>query len=291
MEHAARVAYTCRLTALRTYPPPALIMRKLIGSALSEARIVSRRSMLGLSATLAAGLGMRKLQAAEQTPPKSASDGLAKIRDILKDYEATWVFTGDSITHGALHTYGWRSYVELFAERLRWEMERPKHFVINTGISGERCEGLLKDIKPRILRFEPNVVSVMIGMNDALNGQAGREPFRKRLSQLVLQIQNSGAVALLNTPNTIYVKKAPERADVSAYAAMVREVAAATSAPLVDHYEAWQRAKPNQEDLLPWLADERIHPGVYGHRALAHEIFRRLDMFDSDSPTCKLEVP
>ena len=266
-------------------------MRKLVGSALWEARIFSRRSLLRLGAMFAAGLSMRKLPAAEQPPQKSPMDNLARLRDILKGYKATWVFTGDSITHGALHTYGWRSYVELFAERLRWEMERPKHIVINTGISGERCDGLLKDIQPRILRFEPTVVSVMIGMNDALASEAGREPFRKKLSQLVRQIQSSGAVVLLNTPNTINIKKAPERADVAAYAAIVREVSAATDAPLVDHYAYWQRAKPKQEDLLPWLADERIHPGVYGHRALAREIFRRLDMFDPDSPTCKLEVP
>ena len=36
--------------------------------------------------------------------------------------EWTWVFFGDSITHGALHTYGWRSFPEIFEERLRFEM-------------------------------------------------------------------------------------------------------------------------------------------------------------------------
>ena len=47
-----------------------------------------------------------------------------------------WVFTGDSITHGAVHTYGWRDYTELFSERLRYEMGRRRDMVIKTGISG-----------------------------------------------------------------------------------------------------------------------------------------------------------
>ncbi len=47
-----------------------------------------------------------------------------------------WLFTGDSITHGALHTWGYRDYTEHFSERLRYEIGRPRDIVIKTGISG-----------------------------------------------------------------------------------------------------------------------------------------------------------
>ena len=41
------------------------------------------------------------------------------IRRLLsRDAPVKWLFTGDSITHGALHTIGWRDYTELFSERV-----------------------------------------------------------------------------------------------------------------------------------------------------------------------------
>jgi lysophospholipase L1-like esterase len=54
-----------------------------------------------------------------------------------KNKPITWVFVGDSITHGARHTNGWRSYSEHFAERMRWEMKRYTDTVINTGITND----------------------------------------------------------------------------------------------------------------------------------------------------------
>ena len=41
-----------------------------------------------------------------------------------------WLFAGDSITHGALHTFGQRDYAQLFNERVRYEMGRPQDVVL-----------------------------------------------------------------------------------------------------------------------------------------------------------------
>src|SRR5512133_1528760 len=85
----------------------------------------------------------------------NASRDLTRIRETLADKARprTWVLTGDSITHGAKHTAGSRSYVEHFAERLRWEMGRGQDVVINTGLSGDRADGLLRNFDWRIARF------------------------------------------------------------------------------------------------------------------------------------------
>jgi acyl-CoA thioesterase-1 len=229
-------------------------------------------------------------QSAAADPP--GAEGLERIKQLLGGSDpATWVLTGDSITHGALHTLGWRSYPEHFAERVRWELRRVRDVVINTGISGERTGGLLADFEWRAARFQPHVVSIMLGMNDCTAGADGRETFRATLVQLVERSRAAGAVPLLHTPNTVYVKNSVGREDLSAYAQIVRDVAAETAAPLVDHYQHWQEQKPDQEALLAWLEDQSIHPGVYGHRAFARLIFRELGIFDDQSPTCILEVP
>src|SRR3954470_4158836 len=147
--------------------------------------------------------------AASAVPGSRAAELFQPITKQLAGKEPlTWVFTGDSITHGALHTLGWRSYPEHFAERVRWGLRRMRGVVINTGISGDRTGGLLKDLDWRVLRFQPHVVSVMLGMNDAGAGVAGRETYRKNLQAIVDKVMADGAIPLLNTPNTVYVKNA-----------------------------------------------------------------------------------
>lgn len=224
---------------------------------------------------------------------KPADDGgLAGIKKLLAGKRAlTWVFTGDSITHGAQHTRGWRSYPELFGERVRWELRRMRDVVINTGISGDRTGGLLGDLDWRVLRFQPDVVSIMLGTNDCTAGAKGRDTFRDNLKKIVEKVRQAGAIPLLNAPNTIVVKNSPGRADLPAYAAIVRELASSDKIALVDHWEHWSKAKPKPEALVVWLADKSIHPGAFGHRELANLIFRELGIFDPNSPTCKLEVP
>lgn len=231
-------------------------------------------------------------QVAKKTKGPAPASGIEGIKQLLARKEpVTWVFTGDSITHGAQHTKGWRSYPEHFAERARWELKRVRDIVINTGISGDRTDGLLADLDWRVLHLRPDVVSVMMGMNDCALGEVGRELFRKNLTAITSKIMAAGAIPVLNTPNTIYLKNAATRGDLPAYAQVVRDVAGATKAALVDHYAHWESAKPDQEALLKWLEDQSIHPNVFGHREFARLIFQELGIFDEESPTCKLEVP
>src|SRR6185369_10691115 len=90
------------------------------------------------------GVGLTACGVAAAEPAKEPKPaGLAGIKRLLAGKAAlTWVFTGDSITHGALHTLGWRSYPEHFAERVRWELKRMRDVVINTGISGDTIPGV-----------------------------------------------------------------------------------------------------------------------------------------------------
>ncbi len=246
-----------------------------------------RQFLAGLGLALCGGGAL-----AGEEKPRPAAGGIAGIKALLAGKRAlTWVFTGDSITHGALHTLGWRSYPEHFAERVRWELRRMRDVVINTGISGDRTGGLLADLDWRVLRFKPDVVSVMLGMNDCSLGKAGRETFRKNLKAIVEKAQAAGAIPLLHTPNTVYVKNAGGRSDLPAYADIVRELAEGAKLALVDHWRHWSKVKAKQEDLLAWLEDRSIHPNVHGHRAFAHLIFKELGIFDPKSPTCRLEVP
>ena len=223
------------------------------------------------------------MQAADPAP-----DDLGSLSLLLKTKWITWVFIGDSITHGALHTDGWRSYPELFAERVRWEMRRYQDVVINTGISGDNVIGALKGIDYRVLRFKPGVVSIMYGINDNGAGEAGRAAFRTNLVEFLQLVRKSGAIPILNTPNPML---APEvrRQDLPAYVQIIREVAGQEKVILVDHYDHWQKVKPNSRELSAWMNDN-IHPNYMGHREFANEIFRVIGIYATNSPTCQLPV-
>lgn len=242
---------------------------------------MTRRTLLASALSLAA-----------QRSYAQKPEGLAAIQMLLKRPEpVTWVFTGDSITHGAAHTFGWRSYSEHFAERLRWEMRRVRDFVINTGISGDRLHRMNADIERRVLRFKPDVVSAMFGMNDCLAGADGHSVFRSALAELKSRTDSIGAALVLHTPNFIHYPADIPRKDLVSYAVIVREFAAEHKVLLVDHYAYWEKTRQKPYSLLVLLADAAIHPNQYGHILLAHETFRTLGMFDSNSATCRLFVP
>lgn len=231
---------------------------------------------------------------ASQSVPAGGTSGDSgeRIRLLLAgSMPLTWVLTGDSITQGALHTLGWRSYPELFAERVRWELRRLQDVVINTGISGDTTAGILKEPAWRIFRFKPHVTSLMFGTNDCVAGAGGREAFRQNLGKLLDQIDARKSLAILHTPNLIFYRNAPRRQDLLAYVEIVRAIARERRILLVDHYAHWLEShKAHPGELLYWLNDGSIHPNPCGHREIANLLFKRLGIYDPNSRTCRLFI-
>lgn len=214
------------------------------------------------------------------------------VRALLDEKDPiTWVFTGDSITHGAEHTLGWRSYPEHFAERVRWELRRKRDMVVNSGISGDRLPRLMGELDWRVMRFRPRLVSLMMGMNDCVEGPDGRAKFRASLEQFSAALEAERALLLLHTPNLIFYPLAAQRKDLPAYVDIIRDFARKRNVALVDHYREWSESRKTEDDQLVLLAGGAIHPNQYGHIYMAQVIFRRLGIFDPASPVCRLFVP
>ncbi len=202
---------------------------------------------------------------------------------------AKWLFYGDSITHGALHTFGLRDYTELFAERVRFELGRGLDVVINTAISGHNTRLLLEQYDWRVGQFAPQVVFVMIGMNDcgASSGISQAE-FGANLETLVGRIRSDGGAAVLQTTCPILPGAAPDREPgFGPYMDQVRQVAAGTGAPLIDHERFWRERADRH---YYWMSDA-FHPNEYGHRAFAQLLFQALGIDDPASPCCRLFRP
>ena len=221
---------------------------------------------------------------------ESVADELQLIKALFdKPDPVVWILTGDSITHGALHTHGHRSYPEHFAERVRWEMGRVRDVVINTGISGDTVPGLIKDLDHRVLQFRPAVVSIMMGMNDAHAGPEGREAFREAYIKLVSRLKDEASVLiLLHTPNPVTTR----RSDLPAYAQIIREVARDRGVALCDQDKIWRDHITGRKSNLNYLLnDGTIHPNGPGHVLFAHSLCKTLGIHDPASNTGRLYVP
>jgi lysophospholipase L1-like esterase len=222
--------------------------------------------------------------------PSFPPSPVAALRERLKAQSPrrTWVLTGDSITHGAKWVGRERSYPEIFHERIRYELQLYFDVFVNTGLSGESTPGLLADFEWRVLRFKPDIVSVMIGMNDSKGGPEGRERFAANLREMVRRVRGVGAIPILHRTNPI----SPEgeasaiRTDLPAYNAIIGQVAAAEQVVEVNHWDHWQTTKVANGTLNDWLADP-IHPNGAGHRQFAITFCQTLGIYDPAAFSCQ----
>ena len=233
-----------------------------------------------ISDDLAAPACERQL-APEGTPATDSDDrqrgtNFQSFRELLCGSKpVVWVFAGDSITQGAHHTDGQRNYCEHFAERIHSQLHRHYDVVINASVPGETAQSLLADLEWRILRFRPDAVSVMIGINDATAGHKGRSEFRRNLEHIVQCIRADKALLLLHTPPRVDVERVNTRADLRSYVRLVRDVARELDVPCVDHWAFWKMAAADGGNINAWLAADGLHPTAEGHRHLAKLLFKR----------------
>ncbi|NNG39122.1 SGNH/GDSL hydrolase family protein [Flexivirga sp. ID2601S] len=190
---------------------------------------------------------------------------------------ATWVFAGDSITQGVFHTHGARSWVELIHERVRWELDRLMDIVINSGVSGWTAAEVNAEFDHLVGRFAPTVVSIALGTNDALDGEAGLASFRDELTDIARRSTALGARVVLHTPVPVMPDAPAARREwLPSYAEVVRAVAAAEGSTLIDHERHWLdhfgAAAPTA-----WM-DDHTHPNAVGHREMANTTLRELGL-------------
>jgi len=212
---------------------------------------------------------------AESSASASAASDLRRIAaSLAAPAPLNWVITGDSITHGLVHTQGGRSYPEHLHELIRGELERVRDVVLNTAISGNRIVDLLDDWDRRVASWRPDVVTLMIGTNDASDGGPREvitaDDYAASLRDFVTRVRELGAVPVLQTPPAIDIRNAPERARIGEFAEAVRQVAAGEDVILVDQYARFAELGAGG---VPWgLMNDPFHPNTEGHAALALEL-------------------
>ncbi|WP_226533586.1 SGNH/GDSL hydrolase family protein [Microbacterium paraoxydans] len=206
------------------------------------------------------------------------TDDLPVLRELLASgAPLTWVFTGDSITHGLIHTRGARNYVDHLHELIRGDVGRVQDTLINTAITGWRADLILDDFDRRVARWQPDVVTLMIGTNDCtthwLDPVVEVATFTASVVEVVRRVRDGGGIPVLQTPPTVDLRHAPDRARIGEFARAVRDAAVREGAILVDHHAAFtafsEGTGPGNDDMSWGLLDDAFHPNAAGHALLA----------------------
>ena len=188
---------------------------------------------------------------------------------------------GDSYTIGTGASHESRNFPSLLAVHVQ-ETTRREVEVVNPAVNGFTTIDLLAKELGYITDLKPDLVSVLIGVNDLVQGrraQQYRESLIEIYDAIVATQLPAGRVAAISIPNWSVVPAAREYGDparvrslTEQFNAVARQEAEARSFLWVDLTEVSTRATGS----TGWIAADDLHPGDAQYAAWAEEIWSHL---------------
>lgn len=156
--------------------------------------------------------------------------------------------------------------------------------IVNMGIGGDTVRDLAVRWQSDVLALQPDWLTIFIGINDVWRQfDGGQHPaqyilldeYAATLEHLIRATRPQLEGLVLMTPYYIEPDRAePMRALMDRYGAVVRRLAAAHQAVLVDTQSAFDRVLAQIPPLA--LAADRVHPNLVGHMILARAFLQAL---------------
>ena len=195
--------------------------------------------------------------------------------------KSKFVFIGDSITDcgrgGEPEGIG-SGYVRLVRDYLRAKDPGHAPEVINRGVSGNKVTNLRDRWSKDVIELSPNVLSIMIGINDVWHGlnSGGSgvdiDTYRRTYAQLISQVKekHSACEIVLCEPTVISPPAhAKGNESLKPYVAAVRELAVELKLLLVPLHDVFLDAAKARQDI-DWATDG-VHPTSSGHMLIARQ--------------------
>lgn len=205
----------------------------------------------------------------------------------------TLLMIGDSITdcerkrpmgtglHGALGT----GYVSLLSAMLDTRQAEIECRVINMGISGNTSYDLLARWEEDVTRLQPQVVTVMIGINDVWHAfnrphdraaHVSENEYRANLREIARRTRPAVRTLVFVSPYYIESnREEPMRRQMDRFRLVMREEARRSGAAYIDIQDVFDRYVPihYHPSFFAW---DRVHPNLSGHMIIAEEIYAGL---------------
>ena len=203
------------------------------------------------------------------------------------------VFAGDSVTdmgsaqpvgEGLFDNVG-RSYVRVIENLLSSVYPEVNLRVTNSGISGNTSRDLLARWERDVLRFDPQWVSICIGINDVwrqfdtpamFDAQVGLDEYTENMEKMILMIKDKVKGVFILSP--YYMEPNPKdtmRARMDEYCAICKKLSDKYGCIFVDFQKLYADfCKIRHSSCIAW---DRIHPNQMGATLMAKEFLNKCD--------------
>lgn len=206
---------------------------------------------------------------------------------------AIYVAIGDSVTQGCMEdgvVEHERVYHQLLRLRVAKRYPLSIFNVINSGVSGDTAARSRARWEHDVFTYQPDLVTIKFGLNDAHGGEKGLEPYIGAIRDLVGQLkERTQADILLMTPSMMMKRdndricadhqrhigpftKLYEDGHLFRYVEAVRAFAAESGLPLLDVYAMWERMEADGIDIHTRLSNGINHPDPEFHVQLAEAL-------------------
>ena len=232
-----------------------------------------------------------------------------KAQNIYDEKSVTIAFIGDSGTQGCFEVYYTKdnsirtvyeynnAYSTRVKEMLNILYPTVQINIINSGISGD-CAWLgLKRLQRDVLDFNPDLVVVSFGLNDAVTGlEHGVEDYANALKGIFTACKDSGAECIYLTEWLMNDKVSPALTDERIITLAKRfveiqslgildnyfkrgvEIAKESGVSVCDIYHAWKVMQKEGVDITELLSNKLNHPQREFHYYIAMKLIET--MFD-----------
>lgn len=192
------------------------------------------------------------------------------------------LFQGDSITdcHRNRDDF-WdlgEGYVKYTASALKEKYPDIDFEFINRGIGGNRTENLLARINEDLIDLKPDIVTLMIGLNDTwhryqIDLVTDIDYFRSNLTSILEKIKNeTNAKLIMMEPFLLYdMGKDEMRPDLDEKIVVFHQLALKYADCFISIDGKFTEARVNGVDKYD-LSPDGVHPGEAGKKLIANEL-------------------
>ena len=194
------------------------------------------------------------------------------------------LFQGDSITDAGrdrrnYHHMG-NGYPKYAVELIRQKFPDSEIEFINLGISGNRTDQLFDRLYPDAVALEPDVISILIGINDIWH-RHGKELIETTNEQIAanyrailtrLKKQTNAKIMILSPYLLDSEKKEPWRVELNEILPIIRSLAKEFADVYVPLDEIFEDALKNQPEPQYYSADG-VHPNDNGRAFIGKHYF------------------
>jgi lysophospholipase L1-like esterase len=195
------------------------------------------------------------------------------VKRLVDGVKTRIVAFGSSNTERRIHGLHWFDWLDLGLKQTYGRI----HHCINAGLGGDTTEGLLVRFKEDVALYQPHIVFITIGGNDA-NPDSGISAltYRKNLRNIVIMIRDIDAIPVLQT---YYAADLPNLGEPHGsrflqFMDIVRATAGDTSTPLIDHHKRWEPLRLTHPELYQMLMLDELHVNPLGNMVMGLDLIR-----------------